>query len=441
MATQTPKEEKVEEILKPHYAQIQDRSARLAAVRACHSDRERSALAEGWRSQANIWATEALHAVLECKDIIPRELASGSDLISEIIIRLAQDAAEFYSILTEDTTTLRKELQESLKKFAEGSWDENERRHLLLVPLPPGVVTADEPLIASRRPRKRVRVSLPVSEAKFKTKDYKGLTEAIRQTGWTTVSDSPATVPSEGVAKAAKGSLQELPTKFQNAFIAAKAKAELEYANRAEHFTHQRFFGSGLERPLLIQTVFLAYCDEARSACRQGEWTVARASQSADAAWPIIFESYFVREHAACPEAEKLEFCSNLWRTITDNPRWKQHLAEIEALAGPATEAAAFDQNQRTPASAGSLLIAEPGELAREQRRSERAQRLNAAQERWRPSVNRLVPFAWIHKAAKVDHKDAYDWKSGKLPDTSAMSKSIERALQQSNPPAAPVTD
>ena len=69
--------------------------------------------------------------------------------------------------------------------------------------------------------------------------------------------------------------LQELPTKFQNRFETAKAKAELEYANRSETFPHHPQLA---EHPvnyiLLIQKVFFAYCEEARNACREDVWSV-----------------------------------------------------------------------------------------------------------------------------------------------------------------------
>lgn len=75
-----------------------------------------------------------------------------------------------------------------------------------------------------------------------------------------------------------------------------------------------------------------------------------------------------------------------------------------------------------------------------EQLQAGRKQRVVAAQTRWFPTAHRRIPFAWIHAAAGVDHKDAYNWKSGKLPDTSAMAKSIDRVLQQTKPPTAPIS-
>ena len=67
-----------------------------------------------------------------------------------------------------------------------------------------------------------------------------------------------------------------------------------------------------------------------------------------------------------------------------------------------------------------------------------RKQLLAASQERWRPIAGRRIPFAWVHNAAGVDHKDAYNWKSGKLSEKSAMTKSIERVLQATIPPKNP---
>lgn len=67
-----------------------------------------------------------------------------------------------------------------------------------------------------------------------------------------------------------------------------------------------------------------------------------------------------------------------------------------------------------------------------------RNQLLTEAQTRWRPTAGRKIPFAWAHKAAGVDHKDAYSWKSGKLSAKSQMAISIERVLQSPEPPKKP---
>jgi hypothetical protein len=211
MATQTARDEKVEEILKPHYAKLQDRSGRLPAMRACHADPERLALVEGMRSQASLWATEALRAVLqECAEIIPHELASHSDVLNRIIIRLARDVANFYSISSEDTAKaldedakfpdLRSEIREQLRgflaKLTEGDWGADQRRHLL-PPLSPNVVRVDEPQAKENEPKasadappvradvpQGVIVPFPVGEAEFKIEDHEALREAVRQTGW-----------------------------------------------------------------------------------------------------------------------------------------------------------------------------------------------------------------------------------------------------------------
>jgi hypothetical protein len=78
--------------------------------------------------------------------------------------------------------------------------------------------------------------------------------------------------------------------------------------------------------------------------------------------------------------------------------------------------------------------------------KAQRERALQAAQERW-PKLQikagnpKPVAFAWIYAAAGVDKHDAYQWKSGKLPDSSKMSAAIEKVLQQVNPPRNPKPD
>ncbi len=71
-------------------------------------------------------------------------------------------------------------------------------------------------------------------------------------------------------------------------------------------------------------------------------------------------------------------------------------------------------------------------------RKAARDQRLWAAQERWLPIAHRLIPFAWVRKAADVDHHDGVYWKNGKLPDSSVMSERIEAELLKPDPPPKP---
>jgi hypothetical protein len=102
---------------------------------------------------------------------------------------------------------------------------------------------------------------------------------------------------------------------------------------------------------------------------------------------------------------------------------------------------ATVEEARTRPLSPPDRLGAQPKIVDPEPMKAERGQRLAAAQERWRPITQRKIPFSWIHAAAGVDHKDAYTWKRGKLPDTSVMAKSIERVLREPNPPAAPITE
>jgi hypothetical protein len=143
--------------------------------------------------------------------------------------------------------------------------------------------------------------------------------------------------------------LPELPPKFQSAFETAMATAELVYVNRAQDFPlHPHLAESRLHQLIRIQAVFFAYCDQARNACREGVWTVAQLSRSVETARPIIFDFYFLREYEASSDEAKSVFRLGVWRTVQDDPRWKQHLSEVKALA--ATYAA----------SAGHALTARP---------------------------------------------------------------------------------
>jgi hypothetical protein len=141
--------------------------------------------------------------------------------------------------------------------------------------------------------------------------------------------------------------LPELPPKFQNAFESVKTKAELEYATSAELFPHDQQlarFADALRLPSLIQKVFFAFCAQARNACQDGNWTVADVSRACDAAWPLIFDFYCVRERGACSEEAKSPLRVSLWRTIIDDLQWKQHLSDLEVLgAGASTDAASRD--------------------------------------------------------------------------------------------------
>lgn len=148
-------------------------------------------------------------------------------------------------------------------------------------------------------------------------------------------------------------SLPELPSTFQNAFETAKVKAELEYATRAEHFPRNpQYADFPFHRPLLIQKVFFAFCSQARSACRAGEWTIKQVSQSTEAAWPIICDYYFAREYGASSQTDRARFRLALWRTVTDDTQWKQHLTELAALAEGAATAAAVAGTGEDPKAA-----------------------------------------------------------------------------------------
>jgi hypothetical protein len=139
-----------------------------------------------------------------------------------------------------------------------------------------------------------------------------------------------AAVPFQGIAERAMNILPELPARFRNAFEAAKARAELKQATRPEQFPHPPHLADApIQRAVLIQSVFFAFCTSARDACRAGDWTAAQVSRSVETAWAAICDSYLVREHGACSEERKLEYRVALRRTVDVDPRWKQHLSDL----------------------------------------------------------------------------------------------------------------
>ena len=66
--------------------------------------------------------------------------------------------------------------------------------------------------------------------------------------------------------------------------------------------------------------------------------------------------------------------------------------------------------------------------------KSSRSQMLAEAEARWQ----RHIPFAWVYRAANVDHSDAQRWRSGELAAESVMTERIEKVLRSSAPPEPP---
>ena len=126
--------------------------------------------------------------------------------------------------------------------------------------------------------------------------------------------------------------LQELPAPFQTAFEVTKAKADQEYSNRGRRFPHSPAFGRlPTHLPILIQSVFFGYCDQARKACAAG-WPLGKTRSATERAWPAICDYYVVRENGAVADAQKSDYQSLLWKTMDDDPRWPHHLSELVRL-------------------------------------------------------------------------------------------------------------
>src|ERR1022692_1602850 len=127
--------DKIEEILKPHYSEIRDPDVRLPALGACKSDDDKVALAEGMRGRASVWAKEALLAVLTNPDLPPIEPALFDKILSKLIVRLAEDAAEFFSLdqylnFPKYRGDIRAGLMKDLPKIAKDPSEVNRRRYL-----------------------------------------------------------------------------------------------------------------------------------------------------------------------------------------------------------------------------------------------------------------------------------------------------------------------
>lgn len=153
--------------------------------------------------------------------------------------------------------------------------------------------------------------------------------------------------------------LRELPQQFQDAFEAAKARAESDDVANLK-----AMLPAGLRIPALIQNVAFAYCAQARNACRRGNWTAHRVRQAVECALPGICDWYYLREVGACSEAKKLEARQIYAEGIVLDERWNQHLSELEALAArpeaagdtfPTVETAAGAQMGR-PESAAPII-------------------------------------------------------------------------------------
>ena len=80
---------------------------------------------------------------------------------------------------------------------------------------------------------------------------------------------------------------------------------------------------------------------------RAGEWTIKQVSQSTEAAWPIICDYYFAREYGASSQTDRARFRLALWRTVTDDTQWKQHLTELAALAEGAATGSGCGRHRR----------------------------------------------------------------------------------------------
>jgi hypothetical protein len=117
-----------------------------------------------------------------------------------------------------------------------------------------------------------------------------------------------------------------------------------------------------------IQDVFFTYCAQARNASRERHWTVAQLRQRTDAAWPVICDLYFVREHGASSEQAKLAFRHAMWRTVADDPQWRQHLSELKGLADGVSMPTGG--SEALPGQEPTLIVPDTGNVTSTDRRA-----------------------------------------------------------------------
>jgi hypothetical protein len=155
-----------------------------------------------------------------------------------------------------------------------------------------------------------------------------------------------ASRPFQEIEAEATSHLPGLPPKFQNAFEAAKANAELEQAKLARSSPHLAIYE--IDRLKLIQDVFFAYCTQARAACRAGNITVAQARQAGEAALHSISDLYFVRDHGTRSNDAKLTFRGHFTQGVTNDPQWHRHLLELAELAEDSAKEPTQTASQRS---------------------------------------------------------------------------------------------
>lgn len=242
----------------------------------------------------------------------------------------------------------------------------------------------------------------------------------------------------------------QLPPKFQNAFEASKAIAELAYAERSAAFPQDPGLAERFAGPILIQTVFFAFCEQARKALAEGYLTASQVSGAVDREWERICDFYHTRERGRRSEESLTTFRLALWRTVTDDQRWKRHLVELRELAdrasvGPSASptlpnaSVAIDEHHQTGTSGGPHTSAndEAGNKATERLgeppgfaiKEDRLAAIDAYMQRWNCSQASLA------RTARVDPADLSRWKANRLQEGSDKRERIESALHQNLPP------
>lgn len=128
----------------------------------------------------------------------------------------------------------------------------------------------------------------------------------------------------------------KLPTEFQSAYDAERARAERELGIHEKAFAHApglwKFYNA-LDLQALIIRVFFAYCTQALSACRAKRWSLDQMEKAVNSAFARICDGYSVRERGVRSKTTKARLRSVLWPEVSRYPQWRHYLAEKAMLA------------------------------------------------------------------------------------------------------------
>lgn len=247
---------------------------------------------------------------------------------------------------------------------------------------------------------------------------------------------------------------REFPDAARDAVEAERIKAGLAFDR--ERATRTRSYGSlsAEIEPLFFKYVLRVFLVFATEACKLG-WTIDKVRTACDTflrrftlevgyEWAPSLEIRFTNINGTflTQRVDRKLRRSSQWKKFeelllrTAGARRKVSQAAIQREGSQSTDlvetpsqTAASDSRETIKAQSVPVAIGDTTADLKAQRLA----KMTASKLRWETPK---LPFMWIHKAAGVDHHDAYDWKNGKL--SAAVSIRMDRVLDSPTPPAKP---